>query len=48
MAGRTPTHRTVTTWTATAVGGHVHVRECVHVCVHACVRAGVWACVMCL
>ena len=39
-----PTHRTATTWTATAVGGCVRVRECVRVrafvrvCVHTCVR----------
>ena len=44
LVGRTPTHRTATTWTATVVGGCVRVRECVGVCVRACVRA----CVMCL
>ena len=40
MVGRTPIHRTVTTWTETAVGGYV--RECVRVCagMRACVRDG--------
>ena len=42
MVGRTPTHRTATTWTATPVGGCV--RKCVRVCVRACMFACVHVC----